>query len=84
MKSNKWISIKDRLPELSIDLTDDFDDSPRVWKESEDVLVYSSVAGVMVAHASQIDACQLEWLTFNNELGHVTHWMPLPEPPKGV
>ena len=86
--SAKWISVKDRLPELE-------QSSFAIRKESNCVLIASD-GNVHVTHLCEkwydrtqvvFEACdcgcrghdmeQDEW-----ELDKVTHWMPLPEPPK--
>ena len=63
----EWISVKDRLPEP--------------WKR---VLIYSRHDFCESAFYIGVPG---EWrVTWNHEMldaGSVTHWMPLPEPPKG-
>ena len=63
----EWISVKDRLPEP--------------WKQ---VLIYSRYDFCEVALYIGIPG---KWrVTWNHEMldaDSVTHWMPLPEPPKG-
>lgn len=75
-----WISVKDRLPELR--QTDDLDiDGSRMnFKLSDFVLVYTD---------GKIDIGQLEddgegpmWLINLWQKVEISHWMPLPEPPK--
>ncbi len=66
---NKWISVKDRLPED--------DQSVLMYEMGQTGLpligwfeVNADVPGFYIAHS------------FQNARVHVTHWMPLPEPPK--
>ena len=63
----EWISVKDRLPEP--------------WKQ---VLIYSRYDFCEVALYIGIPG---KWrVTWNHDMldaDSVTHWMPLPEPPKG-
>ena len=63
----EWISVKDRLPEP--------------WKQ---VLIYSRYDFCEVALYIGIPG---KWrVTWNHEMldaDSVTHWMPLPQPPKG-
>jgi len=79
---SEWISVKERLPER-------IDDYIVVVKLKYD---WEREYGVVVDVATfnpycenpYIDGC---WNTFNDwyegqEYIHVTHWMPLPEPPK--
>ena len=66
---NGWISVKDRLP--------DYFTSVLVW-----------CPGNKCIYAAYRNARQ-EWYTFDDTIaGHVvvnmvTHWMPMPNPPKG-
>lgn len=74
----KWISVKDRLPE---------NDYGKHWKERPHYLVCLANGLMMVAtfgfkeHEWWIDShsCVLS----KEHYREVTHWMPLPEPPKG-
>ena len=63
---SEWISVKDRLPE--------FGEKVLITDVSGDVLVYS-------LEQTCSGECWWEdeyWNWYND----VTHWMPLPEPPK--
>ncbi len=71
----QWISVKDRLPELR-----------------QEVLVWYN-NGYEVAYLQKFEPPKLQYPQFNNvemfewcfgdfEDFDVTHWMPLPEPPK--
>ena len=73
----KWISVKDRLPDN---------------KEYEWVLAqvvenngFMHIPTVMEYRQSKNDWFEetYGWLSEHNGLFTVTHWMPLPEPPKG-
>ena len=75
----EWISVDDRLPE---------NDYGKHWKERKHYLVRLEPSGLMcVAHYGYkeydwwIDGrdCVLSPTNFKE----VTHWMPIPEPPKG-
>jgi len=73
---SEWISVKDRLPIFA----DQYD------LNSQEVLVYTDTKFQFVTH--------MKMKTFKDELTHpiwqywgffnceITHWMPLPEPPK--
>ena len=80
----EWVSVKDRLPEKDgayLVTTNSFGDRQRVklrWfaKDGENVDAYDL--------AGQKDV----WYLYDIECGYVsinsvTHWMPLPQPPKG-
>ena len=77
----KWISVKDRLPEekinpVTMDFQNvicfcDFGGDPRIT----DVRVYGY--GTPIGHKETHF-----WHGAKNMDGVVTHWMPLPEPPK--
>jgi Protein of unknown function (DUF551) len=71
----QWISVKDRLPELRQEVL--------VWYDN----------GYEVAYLQKFEPPKLQYPQFNNvemfewcfgdfEDFDVTHWMPLPEPPK--
>ena len=77
---SEWIDVKDRLPE---------NDYGKHWKDRQYYLVVISPSGLMrVAKYGYKDKdwwidshdCVLTKERYNE----VTHWMPLPEPPKGV
>jgi hypothetical protein len=77
-QAEPWIPVNERLPEMPIM------DS---WRESPPLLVYEAKFGKQrVATYEQVcedepprwySACSERW-----SLDHVTHWMPLPQPPK--
>ena len=78
----KWISVKDRLPEVV--------DSYLVvvkckYDWEKEYSIDTDVATYNPYEKAYIDDC---WNTYNDwdegqQYLHVTHWMPLPEPPKG-
>lgn len=78
----EWISVKDRLPEIAdsyIVVVKYKYDWEKDYTYDTDVATYSFDGGY-------IDDC---WNTYNDwdegqQYIHVTHWMPLPEPPKEV
>ena len=72
----KWISVKDRLPEEG----DSYIVAGKMRLQGEPWEYFTDVAA---SHGCYIDGF---WDTFNdwvegNET-HITHWMPMPEPPK--
>jgi len=58
---SEWISVKDRLPDVTGDYT-----------------VYNPRSVYMTIYTAT-------WFNgeWNNSNGFITHWMPLPAPPKG-
>lgn len=64
-----WISVKDRLPEL------------RYGNRSDCVLICYENGSVSIG----IYYADIDWadLTDDDMWRSVTHWMPLPKPPKG-
>lgn len=66
---NQWISVKDRLPE-----------------EQQCILVHEKDYGVMLGDYQGIKYSQPVWIVRKQGLimrtTEVTHWQPLPEPPK--
>lgn len=80
-----WISVKDRLPERKEYLHE----SNVIRGSSEYVLVYISATFpykrmfVTIGRYSY-DEMYPRWIVRSSHDGDVTHWMPLPEPPKEV
>lgn len=81
-----WISVKEMLPE---------DDERNKFHTDgilsmTTVLVYDKFRYVHIANRLKIDPCGNEYLdehstvgwAWSNNCKDVTHWMPLPEPPK--
>ena len=85
-----WISVKDRLPEEHESIFHKFLGTPKwssaMWQqESDKVLVYVSFpdgTGVVTTGCLH----NSDWMTTVSKAlpQTVTHWMPLPEPPKEV
>ena len=75
----EWISVKDRLPE---------NDYGKHWRERKHYLVRYAPSGLMcVAHYGYKE---YDWWIDHHDtvlsatnFKEVTHWMPLPQPPKG-
>ena len=63
MTDQKWISVKDKLPELF-----------------NPVMIWDSLETVVIGYLS--DASWYAYCVDDDPLLEVTHWMPLPEPPK--
>jgi len=74
-KNMEWISVKERLPEL----TPIFKDGPR---SSGLVLVFSGHYVFCGKYEETLTTRKARWESVHGRLMHVTHWMPLPEPPK--
>ena len=75
----KWISVKDRLPEESGNYIVCCDDSScsygeGIWYSSDVVVVSEYYEGSWIWYEGGT-----EWSLENI----VTHWMPIPQPPKG-
>ena len=64
---SEWISVKDKMPE------------PRI-----DVLVFNQFNGIKIGWCDKTRLFKdLEWLVYgSDEEPFITHWMPLPNPPK--
>ena len=80
-KENKWISVKDKLPELTM--------------ESKYGFGLQSIPVLCIDSKGRHDECFLEnefedpdktWFCLTDgsfeTINNVTHWMPLPEPPE--
>ena len=82
----KWIPVSERLPE----------DDERVREHKDfrlslrSVLIHDKERGVLIANRYKVVACGTVCLdelvtdgwVWSNNAQNVTHWMPLPEPPK--
>ena len=69
--NNDWISVKERLPENNKDLLGYHGNRKSIWL-------------VMLIKEPHTNA--LRWLIdegFEFDFDEITHWQPLPEPPKG-
>ena len=75
----KWIKVTDRLPKRPPDRVDE---QGRTWfTPTVDVIVYDG-KNVFEAHYTFMN--KDFWYTDSlHPLKNITHWMPLPEPPKG-
>lgn len=64
---NNWISVKDRMPEFG----------------NQMVLTYESRRGIIgVGYFGALGREVGWWNHCGCPANHITHWMPLPEPPK--
>jgi hypothetical protein len=66
----EWISVKDRLPEVILY------EGGKSWNC---VLVYGKDN---FDCGSDIQVVSVPWLLGKGSMDGITHWMPLPEPPK--
>ena len=84
LASNEWISVKDRLPE---------EDGKYLVFEQNSGRTNTSILW-FAKDARKVDRYDFKgrwknaWYEYDSEWGHytvnsVTHWMPLPQPPKG-
>ena len=73
--ASEWIPVSERLPEGRQDVL-----GWQTWVPNEH---WSE--GVFVCHRWDHDTAYLkagEWFSEEGKLWNITHWMPLPEPPK--
>lgn len=71
---NKWISVEDRLPDLI--------PCNAGTAYSEAVIIWTSGRKALIGVFDGDDfLCAADYWEVENE--EITHWMPLPEPPKG-
>ena len=64
---SEWVNVKEKLPSIG------------------KALVFSGVAGVMVGYFAGHNTSHYVWKSYIGYVfwdDEVTHWMPLPEPPK--
>ena len=64
----QWIPVTERLPEMK--------------HEPYNVLVCHDIKGALIMDCAWYSHCKQKWCSFNGMNLKVTHWMPLPEPPK--
>ena len=77
---SEWIKVEDRLPECNLK-KDSFGVSVLVWPHNFDEIGKSTVEYPVAYFGCRITkkpSFYLHGLT----LHHISHWMPLPEPPK--
>ena len=65
----EWISVKDRLPEVG--------QCVLVWCESRMFKKHITISTYMRTYSAERETY------FSRRVRNVTHWMPLPQPPKG-
>jgi hypothetical protein len=70
-ESGGWISVKDRLP---------IDKNKIKTYELREVIVFRN--GYVSFEVFQAGPSPKPWGYFNDDSGEITHWQPLPEPPK--
>ena len=75
----KWISVEDRLP-----------DEKKMTKTLVSVFYTLAKHHAVTVHAAEYDGWSKSWEWYTrfcayseDEINIVTHWMPLPKPPKG-
>ena len=78
-QKQEWISVEERLPE---------NDYEKHWKERQRFLVYTEPNGLM--YVAKYGYKEYGWwsdgggyVLDEKNYRKVTHWMPLPQPPKG-
>lgn len=78
----EWISVKDRLPVLHIDDYEEPDGSRVQFEVSEDQWVFTA-SGHKTKARYETGAVFQGWVgDYGETIRDVTHWMPLPQPPK--
>lgn len=82
VSSSKWISVKDRLPALHTDDYEEPDGSRMQFEVSDDQWVITA-SGDQTKARYETGVVFRGWVgDYGNTIRNVTHWMPLPEPPK--
>lgn len=76
----EWIKVTGKLPETKLTGSE-----PDEYQESKKVLVYSKSDGIQIGQYTYGDDWA-QWVDVSYdvviELHDISHWMPLPEPPK--
>jgi hypothetical protein len=73
--TSEWNDVKTSKPPMRRFL------SGSSWTEKPYVLVVDALGRMSIAYASENGGNWIQW-TMAKPIGNVTHWMPLPEPPK--
>ena len=73
--NNQWISVKDKLPPSKMSLL--------VWRpiDHKERPKHIDIIVGELAHESQRGKVWANGMYYDIDV-HITHWMPLPEPPK--
>lgn len=72
----KWISVEESLPEIDEKTKFDF------GYRSKIVVVLNNGFPYILEYSFLPDRTKNGWLSLNAPSQNITHWMPLPEPPK--
>ena len=77
-----WVSVMDRLPELHLDDYEELDGS-RIQFEASDLQWVFASSGYQTKANYETSTVFQGWVDeFGTTVRGVTHWKPLPEPPK--
>lgn len=79
-QETQWISVKDIMPELH-HITS-YSRYETVEYDISDPVLVATYEGVFIARYEVDNDTAQYWIDSINEKIMVTHWMPLPEPPK--
>ena len=80
---SKWISVTERLPETKGITSFDIDGCSYEWERSDFVLGIDVVGEMHVVQYGEDERVKW-WEDESGAYRNITHWMPLPEPPKEV
>ena len=83
-KFTPWIPVTERLPELHEDKIEDCDGSIYIFLVSEPVVAYTEDGETVIVQYEDDRNGKVAWVEEGGSEDIVTHWMPLPEPPKEV
>ena len=79
--ADKWIPVSEMVPESHVEPFEDIDGTHYVVV-SDFVLGYTDKGQILCVQHEVGDERDW-WLSYDCSYHTVTHWMPLPEPPKG-
>lgn len=77
MLAPRWISVEDELPKIN--------PNDNVWEYSDDVIVALKDGSIAVGRYERDNSTSEHyWVLYGVDKDLIgTHWMPLPQPPKG-
>lgn len=84
MNEKQWIPVTERMPEMHEESLVDTDGSIYTFRVSDKVLAYTEDGECVLVEYVDEGPYKKVWVEDGGSTDIVTHWMPIPEPPKEV